>query len=301
MYVSAKRYVPEHQSIKTGLIYSIKNICNGKIYIGQTVRYAARMYSHLSSLRKNKHYNKHLQNDYNKHGEEKFLFSILKKDIPIHKLNDEENYFIGLSNFGDRNKCYNLSRYAEMERSKIRSKYYSFIDPFGDIHRGFNISEFAIKNNLNEKSLQALARGKIKSYFDWRSVNSLPRRTKLNVPKENKILIGPDDRTYTIETTLLDFANNFNLSPRQLSYLVNEEIKSYKGWRLQKFKAHTSPVLKYRNGHIFVKNLKTNEIFGPIKNPKEFCETKGLSSLSSFYKMLNGKRKSCQGYVKFVK
>ena len=60
-------------------------------------------------------------------------------------------------------------------------------------------------------------------------------------------------------------------------------------------------MVKYRNGDLFIKHSNTNEIFGPIKNPKEFCEAKGISSLSSFYKMLNGKRKSCEGYVKFVK
>ena len=301
MYVDDKDHIPENNIIKTGLIYSIKNTSNGKVYIGQTVRYAARKYSHLLCLRKNAHYNKHLQNDYNKHGEDKFLFAIIKKDIPIHELNDEENYFIGLSNFGDRSKCYNLSRYAEMNRNKIRAKHYAFIDPCGNVYSGFNICVFAAQKNLNEKSLQALARGKIKSYFKWRSVNSLPRKTKLKVAKENKVLVDPDDRVHTIETTLIEFANNFNLSARQLSYLVNEEIKSYKGWRLQKFKNHTAPMVKYRNGDLFIKHSNTNEIFGPIKNPKEFCEAKGISSLSSFYKMLNGKRKSCEGYVKFVK
>ena len=222
MYANDEGRIQENQVIKTGLIYSIKNTSNGKVYIGQTVRYAARKYSHLLCLRKNAHYNKHLQNDYNKHGEDKFLFAVIKKDIPIHELNEEENYFIGLSNFGDRSKCYNLSRYAEMNRNKIRAKHYAFIDPCGNVYTGFNICGFAAQKNLNEKSLQALARGKIKSYFKWRSVNSLPRKTKLNVAKENKVLVGPDDRAHTIETTLIEFANNFNLSARQLSYLVSQ-------------------------------------------------------------------------------
>lgn len=58
-------------------IYKIENQINGKIYMGQTVRFNKRKTSHLIELRKNQHKNPHLQNSFNKYGEENFVFSIV--------------------------------------------------------------------------------------------------------------------------------------------------------------------------------------------------------------------------------
>lgn len=54
-------------------IYKIENLINGKIYIGSTHKVLNKRKSeHFSLLRKNKHYNKKLQNAWNKYGEESF-------------------------------------------------------------------------------------------------------------------------------------------------------------------------------------------------------------------------------------
>lgn len=71
-------------SAKTG-IYQIKNILNGKLYIGSTKRsFHSRKTKHLLSLINNRHYNEHLQNSWNKYGSDNFVFEILliiDKDI----------------------------------------------------------------------------------------------------------------------------------------------------------------------------------------------------------------------------
>ena len=46
-------------------VYKIKNLKNGKVYIGQSVHYLRRVTEHLVSLRNNEHCNKFLQEDYN--------------------------------------------------------------------------------------------------------------------------------------------------------------------------------------------------------------------------------------------
>ena len=72
---------------KTG-VYRITNLINGKSYIGSTKQsFKIRMKHHVNSLRRNSHKNLHLQNAWNKYGEENFEFSIVescdKKDTYI--------------------------------------------------------------------------------------------------------------------------------------------------------------------------------------------------------------------------
>lgn len=62
-------------------IYIIKNKVNGKRYIGSsTVSVYKRLNHHRWKLRKNKHSNKRMQNDYNKHGEECFVVYFFSSD-----------------------------------------------------------------------------------------------------------------------------------------------------------------------------------------------------------------------------
>lgn len=74
-------------------IYCIKNLKNSKCYIGLSVDISHRWNSHRHLLRHNKHINKHLQNAWNKYGENNFEFSILEK-CPSDKLPQKEMYWI---------------------------------------------------------------------------------------------------------------------------------------------------------------------------------------------------------------
>ena len=64
-------------------IYKIENKANGKFYIGSTKKQDPyrRWGEHISELSCNKHYNKPLQNSWNKYGKEKFEFSIMEEFI----------------------------------------------------------------------------------------------------------------------------------------------------------------------------------------------------------------------------
>lgn len=65
-------------------IYSILNTYTNKSYIGQCQNFKTRKRKHLELLRRNEHFNRHLQFSYNKYGEEAFDFFI------IHECKDEE-------------------------------------------------------------------------------------------------------------------------------------------------------------------------------------------------------------------
>ena len=59
-------------------IYKITNTLNGKVYIGQSVNVQERFYEHKRKLRLQQHFNKYLQNAYNKHGEY-FEFEVIEE------------------------------------------------------------------------------------------------------------------------------------------------------------------------------------------------------------------------------
>lgn len=103
-------------------IYKIVNHKNNKIYIGQTKNFNKRIYRHKYDLKKYKHCNKDLQNDYSIYGLNNFNFEIIEQ-IEDHIANDREDYWIEL--YGGIN-CENLYNRVNNKTQSEASK---------DIHR----------------------------------------------------------------------------------------------------------------------------------------------------------------------
>lgn len=55
-------------------IYEIRNLVNGKRYVGSALNFAHRWGKHLSQLRRGCHHSKHLQSSWDKHGQDAFEF-----------------------------------------------------------------------------------------------------------------------------------------------------------------------------------------------------------------------------------
>ncbi len=101
-----------------GFIYLITNKVNGKRYVGQTMNregIKVRWYHHRYYLNRNKHSNKHLQDAWNKYGEENFEFEVLhelnfsNKDTLLEALNDLEVMYISIWHLLDVNYGYNIA------------------------------------------------------------------------------------------------------------------------------------------------------------------------------------------------
>lgn len=106
------------KSKKSG-VYKISNTKNGKYYIGSTKNFHRRYCVHLSSLRKNKHHCRHLQNSWNKNDEEDFLFEILvETNLDTREKVEQE---ILDSCFTDPG-CYNSSPKAVKTSKDTRAK-----------------------------------------------------------------------------------------------------------------------------------------------------------------------------------
>ena len=87
-------------------VYCIRCKVNNKAYIGSSTNIKSRWYEHKSDLRRGKHHNKQLQEDYNKYGADNFLYLILINCEP-QMLTKYENMYMMLFNTRDISVGYN--------------------------------------------------------------------------------------------------------------------------------------------------------------------------------------------------
>lgn len=90
------------------VIYQIRNVVNGKLYIGSAVDSKVRFEKHRRQLRKNKHHCAHLQASWNKHGEDCFKFEILE-NVTGDLLEAEQRW---LDKHYGNGTCYNTAKFA---------------------------------------------------------------------------------------------------------------------------------------------------------------------------------------------
>ena len=98
--------------LKESGIYKITNLIDKKIYIGSACYLKRRKRQHFSLLKNNIHYNKHLQNAWNKYGEKNFKFEIIEecdKEILLKR----EQCWLDFYKCYDQAIGYNLNPIAE--------------------------------------------------------------------------------------------------------------------------------------------------------------------------------------------
>ena len=93
-------------------IYKITCLANSKVYIGGSVNLKNRIRQHKRRLRKNKHCNSSLQNDYNKFGLTNFTYEILKYCFRVELPFKEMYYIVKYNTF---NEGYNVSIPKEID------------------------------------------------------------------------------------------------------------------------------------------------------------------------------------------
>ncbi|MCI8749387.1 MAG: GIY-YIG nuclease family protein [Lachnospiraceae bacterium] len=86
---------------KVSGVYTITNKTTDRLYIGESLDIYRRWHDeHIPQLRKNLHYNKELQKDFNKYGEENFQFEVLERYLGNDPISTKarllilESYFI---------------------------------------------------------------------------------------------------------------------------------------------------------------------------------------------------------------
>lgn len=97
--------------MKAPVIYKIRNVVNGKFYVGSTMDTRERFRTHRKRLRTGKHHSKHLQAAWTKYGEDCFVFEVVESVLAPEWLQAAEDVWLA-ENVG-KEHCYNTSRYSD--------------------------------------------------------------------------------------------------------------------------------------------------------------------------------------------
>lgn len=88
-------------------VYCITSKIDNKRYIGKSINITSRMADHFKKLKTNKHFNRHLQNAYNKYGRANFSYIILELS-DIENLSALEGKYIKELNVVEASTGYNF-------------------------------------------------------------------------------------------------------------------------------------------------------------------------------------------------
>lgn len=166
-------------SSKSAGVYCIKNLINGNLYIGSTKSFKGRSYLHIYDLKNNKHKNPHLQNAFNKFGEESFEFFILEEVESLDNLIKIEQKYLDTLNpsYNICKKAYSRlgAKCSEESKNKMRK-------PKSEKHK-LKLSQYRTGKTIDEMyGVDDAEATKIKLREDR------VKRQKYNVVKLNKQL-----------------------------------------------------------------------------------------------------------------
>jgi len=235
MYVQVKNenygyvYIP-----KISGIYSMTNIINHKSYWGSSKNIKNRWNQHRGSLRQNKHENPHLQNAWNKYGENNFEFKI-EEEFPENELKYIEQQYLNwvfmlpkywFYNIGRDANVWNrgmtgLPKHTEEHKKKISMSLVG-IKRSKETRNKMSISLVGNKNHLNHKHTE-------------KTLNKMLRDRKENKKyiKDYNIYVFKNRVTGEIFKGLRKqfyIKYNFHKDRCNVSHLIKGEIKSHKDW-----------------------------------------------------------------------
>lgn len=187
-------------------IYKITNLINNKIYIGSSKNLRVRLWKHRALLRHNKHCNPHLQNSWNKYGENNFDYSILE-------LCDESNQYEREQYYIDTyHPEYNIAEKVELPSySKESRKKHSETR----------------KRMFREGKLIPSKQTKVYMYdLDGNFIKEYP--SEIEASKDTGIYKGLIQKNlYGINKRCHSFMFKFNYSPSIPPYIRNPKDNSY--------------------------------------------------------------------------
>lgn len=193
------------KNVKKSGVYVIRNVTNGRIYIGSALVLSRRKSEHFNKLQKNTHSNPFLQADFNKCGKESFIFEVVKITNKSVLIQTEQEYLDIY--FDKQNKCYNIcpkaknssgrkmsedaKRKISIAQSGSRNQWFGTNGPFFNKNHTED-SKKKISNALygrkTKKVYQVSKQGKIIRTYDSAAIAA--RKTKINYNSIRNCLCG---------------------------------------------------------------------------------------------------------------
>jgi hypothetical protein len=233
------------------------------------------------------HRNKHLQQAWNKYGEEDFEFTVLEYVTPAFLLRIEQEWI-------DKNQCtdkkigFNIYPIAGSPGDTFVQVWEGFIDPQGNEVTITNLERFCQEHGLNRSSMSRLAKGKskLKSCKGWTHKNSIRQRDYI---KTYDGFIDPDGHPVGAITNLAAFCRERGLDNTHMVAVAHGRICSHHGWTHKDGRQKSKP--KVYTGFINPDGQRAL-----IANLRAFCREHGLHPVH-MHQLKNGQRKSHKGWT----
>lgn len=224
-------------------VYKVTNLQTNKYYIGSSKDILKREKYHFSRLKNNKHFNKHLQNSFNKYGVDSFTFEIIKEMSNFNKneLLKLEQHYIDIEK---ESNLYNLTLITNSGGSDILSIPVYLLDLSGKIINKFeSISEASRKINckinkqLNSKSIIKSSYRLVTCDFYYENQNIINSWKKFSSIRDFEIENIKNKRIILLEKDgeIIEFKDRVELS-KYLNITKQAISKALKNKKYLKFK-----------------------------------------------------------------
>lgn len=235
---------------------------NKKFYIGQSINLFNRISEHIYKLKSNTHYNKKLQNTFNKY-EGKiqisllFLFNAKTNNFPdsIKKqiLNVLEQTFFNIYS-PELQLTYSENFFNDVWKANLsKVTKFSFISPTGFLFYGYNIADFCKTFNLDRAAMSRVKSGENTHHRGWTislENHLLYKQGKLIVPESEVAycLFSPEGKKFTGKN-INKFSEELGLSRRSILRVAKNERGHHLGWT-SSFENHKKYTQKVRLYHV---------------------------------------------------
>lgn len=233
--------------MKQSGIYRIKNLINNRFYIGSSINIRKRLNRHQWELNKNIHYNKYLQNDWNKFGKENFIleqieicdkencFEIEQKYLNLYFDYQKQCYNINLQVDGPKGKVYSKKRHLKhLECQNHRKKKFTVLSPNNEIITFIGIRKFCREQNIKFTTFLNMLHGNtISTCEGWRlPCNKNKQATKSKYQKYDIKLVSPTGEVYNNIFNLEQFCREHDLQSSCIRHLIVGKHKTHKNWKI---------------------------------------------------------------------